>query len=105
MLCQPHRRVFAFVVLGSSSPSLLGLPLLGTEGENKSQITFMECYYLLLGPVYRRKSDVYTEMVFSARESQGWNGANQNQPWHFWAQPPFPCKQGKQLQLILYVHA
>lgn len=34
-------------------------------------------------------------------ESQGQNGANQNQPWHILAQPLFPCKQGKQLQLTL----
>lgn len=34
-------------------------------------------------------------------ESQGQNGANQNQPWHILARPLFPCKQGKQLQLTL----
>lgn len=34
-------------------------------------------------------------------ESQGQNGANQNQPWHILARPLFPCKQGKELQLTL----
>lgn len=47
---------------------------------------------------------MFTLKRCSQQESQGWNGANQNQPWHFWGQPLFPCKQVKQLQLILHVH-